>query len=60
MVEKACKNCRLIVTGESCPNCKGTDLTKSWEGYIIIINPESESGKAISAKAPGKYALKIK
>jgi DNA-directed RNA polymerase subunit E" len=61
VVEKACRTCRLIVTGPACPNCKGTDLTKSWEGYILVVNPEgSEVAKEIGANAPGKYALKIK
>ncbi len=61
MVEKACRTCRLVSSGEVCPNCKGTDFAKGWEGYILIEDPEgSEVAKAIGAKAPGKYALKIK
>lgn len=47
--------------GQSCLFCGGTDLTKTWEGAILVFNPEtSEVAKAIGAKAPGKYALKIK
>lgn len=61
MVEKACKNCRLIITGEVCPACNGTVSTKNWEGYILITNAEdSEIAQAIGTKLPGKYALKIK
>jgi DNA-directed RNA polymerase subunit E" len=61
MVEKACKKCRLIVVGEICPVCKEANLTKEWEGYIMVINPDSsEIAKAIKATVPGKYALKIK
>ncbi|MCX6767396.1 MAG: DNA-directed RNA polymerase subunit E'' [Candidatus Micrarchaeota archaeon] len=61
MAEKACRTCRIIVSGDVCANCKGTDLTKSWEGYILIEDPEgSEVAKAIGAKVPGKYALKLK
>ena len=59
-MEKACRTCRLIVNGEVCPHCQGTSFTKAFEGYILMINPESEVGTAIGAKAPGKYALKIK
>lgn len=60
-MEKACKKCRLIVTGEVCPNCKEEgELTKSWSGYIFVVDPQSEVAVAIGAKAPGKYALKIK
>lgn len=60
MVEKACKKCRRIVTGDVCPNCKDSELTKSWEGYIIVTDPSGEVAKAINATDPGKYALKIK
>ncbi len=61
MVEKACKKCRAIVTGDACPFCQGTDLTRSWEGHIFIFDaPRSEVAGAIGATMPGKYALKIK
>jgi len=61
MTEKACRKCRMIVTGDVCPTCKDSELTKAWEGYIIIVNPEgSEVAAAIEAKTPGKYALKIR
>lgn len=61
MVEKACKNCRLIVKGDVCPLCGASVLTKTWEGYIALMNADgSEVAQAIGAKAPGKYALKIK
>ncbi len=59
-MEKACRKCRLIVNGDVCPNCKESNLTKAFEGYILLINPEGEIGKAIGAATPGKYALKIK
>jgi len=61
MAEKACKKCRLIVSGEACPNCNASEFAKGWEGYIFIEDPEgSEVASTIGAKAPGKYALKIK
>lgn len=60
MVEKACRKCRLIVNTDVCPNCKESELTKAFEGYILLTNPDCEVGRAIGAKTPGKYALKIK
>ncbi|MFH1780262.1 MAG: transcription elongation factor subunit Spt4 [Candidatus Micrarchaeota archaeon] len=60
MVEKACKKCRTIVEGEVCPLDGNTDLTRSWEGYILLFNPSNDIGKALGVNAPGKYALKIK
>lgn len=59
--EKACRKCRRILQGDVCPVCQSTDLTKTFEGYIVILNPESsEIAKEVKATTPGKYALKIK
>jgi len=62
MPEKACRNCRLIITeGSKCPNCGGDDLTEKWSSYIIVFDPEkSELAKKIGAKVTGKYAIRIK
>ncbi|MEM4255382.1 MAG: transcription elongation factor subunit Spt4 [Candidatus Norongarragalinales archaeon] len=60
-MEKACRKCRRIVQGDVCPADQSTDLTKTFEGYIVILGPEqSEVAKAVNATTPGKYALKIK
>lgn len=61
MAQKACRNCRIIVESDKCPICQSGDLTKTWEGLIMIINPEgSEVCQTISVTIPGIYALKIK
>jgi DNA-directed RNA polymerase subunit E" len=61
MTEKACRSCRYIVSGDACPLCQGTDLTKDWEGYILMVKPEeSKIASEIGATTPGKYALKLK
>lgn len=60
-MEKACRKCRRIVQGEVCPVDQSTDLTKTFEGYIVILDPQnSEVATAMKATTPGKYALKIK
>ena len=60
-MKKACRNCRYIVEGDVCPNCNGTDLTKSLEGVIYVVDPTgSQIAETIKAKTPGRYALKIK
>ncbi len=51
----------MITGGDVCPTCKDSELTKSFEGYILILAPESsEVAKQIGALVPGRYALKIK
>ena len=60
-MEKACRKCRKIVDGDVCAACGGTNLTKTFEGYIVVLNPQaSQVCEVIGAKIPGKYALKIK
>ena len=60
-MEKACRKCRRIVEGEVCPVCQASELTKTFEGYILVLNPEgSEVATSIKTTTPGKYALKIK
>lgn len=62
MTEKACKSCRFVVSeGSECPNCGGTEFTEKWSSYLVIFSPEkSELAKKIGAKAPGKYAVRIR
>jgi DNA-directed RNA polymerase subunit E" len=62
VVWKACRNCRYLVDvkAEKCPNCGGTEFTKLWRGYIIVIDPaRSKVAKMINAKIPGPYAIKM-
>ncbi len=60
MVEKACKNCRLVLEGDVCPIYKQSELTSSWKGMTIIFNPEkSEIAQKLGIKIPGKYAIRL-
>lgn len=58
--EKACKLCRRLVSGDMCPACKGSDLTKNWKGVVVIIDPDSEIAEVMDIKAPGRYAIKVR
>jgi DNA-directed RNA polymerase subunit E" len=59
-MKKACKECKsIIVKGSVCPVCKSTDLTSSFQGTIVIFDPESEVAKHLGIKAPGRYAIKV-
>ena len=61
MVEKACRNDRLIITqGDTCPLCGKSELTAKWSGYVVILNSEkSEIAKKLGLKVNGAYALHI-
>ncbi len=57
--EKACMNCKKIVTGSECDNCGSTNLTINFSGLIIIIDPEkSELAKELKLNKSGAYATK--
>ncbi len=60
-MEKACKNCRVIIAqGDVCPMCGSSDLTPKWSGYVVIMNVEkSELAKKLNISANGTYALNI-
>lgn len=60
MTEKACKQCRRILEGEACPICKESQLTSSWKGLVIIMDPNnSEIAKKLGITLPGKYAMRL-
>ena len=61
MREKACRNCRLIINTNLCPDCKTTNISEDWVGEAIILNPESSQiAKSMGITKPGRYALRIR
>lgn len=42
-----------------CPVCKSTNLSTSWKGMVIILDPNSEVAKALKISEPDKYALYV-
>jgi DNA-directed RNA polymerase subunit E" len=60
MTKKACKKCKILVDGSTCPICKGNQFVDNWKGRIYIVNVEnSEVAKKIGIKVKGEYAIKI-
>nr|MDO8080231.1 transcription elongation factor subunit Spt4 [Candidatus Freyarchaeota archaeon] len=61
MKEKACKNCHLIVTEQTCPYCKTSALSSDYSGVVMIFDPEnSQIAEKLKIKNKGKYALKVR
>lgn len=56
---QVCRNCKRFTTSKECPVCKSTNLSTSWKGLVIIVNPESEIAKILNINEPGKYALYV-
>ena len=58
--EKACKNCKLIYSGEKCPSCDRKETSDTFKGKIEIIDPEkSELAKQTKINKKGIYAIKL-
>lgn len=59
--EKVCRNCRLFVRGDVCPNCNESNFSRSWKGITIINDPaDSEIAKTLRITTKGKYCLWVK
>ena len=59
--EKACKHCRMIYEGTSCPNCHSAESVEGFKGKITIVNPEnSEIAKNLGLKGKGVFALRLR
>lgn len=60
---KACKLCETILEGggDKCPNCGSKELTESFKGRAVILNPEkSEVAKKLNLKEQGNFAIKTR
>jgi DNA-directed RNA polymerase subunit E" len=59
-MKKVCRNCKLFMKGDVCPQCKGTQFATNWKGRLAILNPEkSEIAKKIGIAKKGEYAIKV-
>lgn len=59
--EKACKNCKTIYEGVSCPNCQHTENIDSFKGKITVVDPEnSEIAKHLGIKGKGVFAVRLR
>ncbi len=59
--EKACKNCKMIYEGASCPSCQGKENVDSFKGKITVIDPEnSEIAKNLGLKSKGVFAVRLR
>ena len=58
--EKACKNCKLIYDGDTCPSCGRKETSDTFKGKIEIVNPEkSDLAQHLKINKKGLYAIKL-
>lgn len=60
-MRKACKQCRILVEGGSCPICQNSDFATSWNGRINVLDAEKSGvAKKLSITKDGEYAIKTR
>lgn len=58
--QKACKSCRSLFTGSTCPKCGAQEATDGFKGRVIVLNADqSEIAKNMKLKGEGIYAIKL-
>jgi len=60
MTKKACINCKIVVSGNECPLCKGKDFSETLKGRIYIFDTNSQVAQKLEFKLKGEYAIKAK
>lgn len=61
MTEKACKNCRMISNGPVCPNCKSSNLSDDWSGFVVVLDPtNSEVARLMGIRVAGRFAIRVR
>ncbi|MFH2020322.1 MAG: transcription elongation factor subunit Spt4 [archaeon] len=59
--DKVCKNCKIIVDGQSCPVCKGNQFTNVFQGRLNVLDAnKSFVAKQMGITEKGRYAIKIR
>ncbi len=59
--KKACKKCKVFVTGNECPICHGRQFSTNWQGRINVLDPvKSTIAKKINLAVKGEYAIKVR
>jgi len=60
-MRKACKTCKVFVTGPQCPICNNSNFSESWKGRIFIADAnKSEIAKKLGITVKGEYAIKVR
>ena len=61
MADFACKECHLILEDKSCPRCPDSEVSREWQGFVEVLNPEkSDLAKEMGIRTPGRYALRVR
>lgn len=58
--ERACKNCKRIHEGTTCPDCGSNERADNFKGKVVALKPEeSEIAKNLGIKKKGSFAVRL-
>jgi DNA-directed RNA polymerase subunit E" len=59
--KNACKRCKMLAEGNTCPICKSDSMTSSWQGRLFISDVNrSMVAEKVGIKIKGEYAIKVR
>jgi len=59
--KKACKKCKMLVEGDTCPSCGSNSFSNSWQGRIYVKDvANSMIANKIGITLKGEYAIKVR
>ena len=59
--KKVCKRCKMFVEADECPTCQTSSFTQTWQGRLIITDPENSLiAKNVGIQKKGEYAIKVR
>lgn len=58
---KACRQCRTLFEGASCPACGSGEGLDSFKGHIEVLDPEqSEIARELKLTKKGSFAIRLR
>ena len=51
----------MISNGPVCPNCKSSNLSDDWSGFVVVLDPaSSEVARLMGIKVTGRFAIRVR
>jgi RNA polymerase subunit RPABC4/transcription elongation factor Spt4 len=59
--KKVCRNCKLFVEEDICPQCKKDVFSNTWQGRIFFTDAKNSFiAKQMGVEENGEYAIKVR
>jgi DNA-directed RNA polymerase subunit E" len=59
--ERACKQCRTLFHGSTCPACQSKESVDTFKGRIVVLDADkSEIASKLTLKKAGEFAIRLR